>query len=436
MQEQPPNSRMTSDVLLTFAARISLLLLNVGATVAIARALGADGRGSVAVAFSLTLLLINMGGLGIRTANPFFATRRPEQIGRIVANTLWIAGSAGIVLMAGAVLVKAAFPDLLRGLGYLDLTVALVGVPTGLAVVFLQSVLLAEGRMRAYNGIEVGVAAAVLVILTAGYLLGIFGVTETIAIFVAGSIVSTGVYLRALWRHSPPVLSAPDWDLAREMMRYGLRAYAAALLAYITARIGLLAVNSYLGEASAGQYSVALALAEGMFAFPVVVGLNLLPRVARGGTLEQTARVFRYVGLTFGIVCLVAVPLAGPGIDLIFGAEFDDAPEIFLWMLPGIFAYGMVSILAVDFAGRGFPISAVLAWIPGFIANFAILFVYLPDGDPWVAALAASIANCTTLLIHMWKFADGKPARLRALLPNVREAVEISRGLLSGMRAR
>ena len=40
------------------------------------------------------------------------------------------------------------------------------------------------------------------------------------------------------------------------MMRYGLRLYLAALLAYLAWRTNLLMVNAYLGNSAAGEFSM------------------------------------------------------------------------------------------------------------------------------------------------------------------------------------
>jgi O-antigen/teichoic acid export membrane protein len=425
---------LAPDVVLMLATKVSLLALNLGITIVVARALGPTGRGAVAVAFSFTLLLIQFGSLGVQTANPYFAARHPESIGRIVANTLWFAAVAGLLLIGVGLLVKGLFPAALRGLGWLEIVIVLVGLPAALASQLFQSILLAEGRMKAYNGIEFANVLSIFLLLIVGYLAFDMGVTGTVAVMVGVNIVIAGIYLALLLRHQPP-LGRVDTELIRRMLRYGFRIYVAALSAYLVGRVNLILVNSLLGGSSAGLFAVCVALAEGMFVFPGVVALNLFPRVARSDDYSQSAAVFRNVAVLFALFCLVTVPLAGPGIRLLFGGEFDGAEVIYYWMLPGIFSYGMLNILSHHFAGRGFPLEAVLVWVPGIFVNLAIIALFLPGHEAWIAALASSVAYVLILLLHMRLFAK-ESGGYGSLLPRPREVVQVVGQLLRGVLRR
>ena len=59
----------------------------------VARALGPSGQGLFAVAYTLSLLLIQIGGLGLTTANPYFTARDRASRTRIVGNAVWFAAA-------------------------------------------------------------------------------------------------------------------------------------------------------------------------------------------------------------------------------------------------------------------------------------------------------------------------------------------------------
>ena len=136
------------------------------------------------------------------------------------------------------------------------------------------------------------------------------------------------------------------------MLRYGFRVYIALLVSLLVIRLDLLLVNAFLGSDEAGLYSVAAALADGMFVLPMVIGLNLFTRVARGDPDRATAEIFRSVAVLYGLFCLATVPVAGLGIRAIFGESYADAEALYYWLLPGIFCLGMLTILSQHFAGR------------------------------------------------------------------------------------
>ncbi|HEY7149585.1 MAG TPA: hypothetical protein VH420_09070, partial [Gaiellaceae bacterium] len=88
--EGPQQARLRTDVFLTFAGKGATLVLGLVTAAVIARRLGASEQGTFAVAYSLTLMLVQFGNLGFTTANPYYAVRRPEWIARIVGNAIWL----------------------------------------------------------------------------------------------------------------------------------------------------------------------------------------------------------------------------------------------------------------------------------------------------------------------------------------------------------
>lgn len=415
-------SRLGVDVLMTLGNKAGVLALNVAGTIVVARTLGPAGRGAIAVAFSFTLLIIQFGSLGMQSANPYFAARDPGRLGDIFGNTLWLAVGLGTLLAAGGLVVSQVFPAPLRGLDMLEIAVVLVGVPAALANQLLQSILLAEGRMVVYNGVELAMAITVCLGLVVGLGILSFGVLGAITLMVSVNVAGTLAFAFAL-RHHRPTRRRPDLQLMGTMLRYGTRIYLATLLAYLVGRVNLLLVNSYLGGVAAGEYSISLAIADGIHLLPTVVALNLFPRVARGEPAGDTAMAFRSLCLVYGLLCLITIPLAGPAIHLLYGPAFSDAVTIYYWMVPAIFSYGMIAVLAYHFAGRGFPREALLVWIPGLVVNFAVVFPLLAEHKSVnVAAIAASLGYTLILVLHVRMFAR-ESGSYRVLIPRPREAI-------------
>jgi O-antigen/teichoic acid export membrane protein len=414
--------RLRTDVFLTFGGKAATLLFGLLIVVAVSRELGPSGQGLFAVAYSLTLMLAQLGGLGLTTANPYFAAREPQRSRSIVSNSLWFAVGLGVLLIAAGLVLRAVAPDALQGLGWEPLVVTLVGVPGALAALFLQSILLGEGRMVAYNGVEAVQAALTLAALLVGFAAFDLGLTGALAVLTISRYAAVAAYLALLAPPSVPL----DAALARRMLGYGLRAYVAIVVSFLVIRLDLLLVNGYLGATEAGLYSVAATIADGMFVLPMVVALNLFPRVARSGTHEQTAEVFRSLAVLYGAVCLLTIPLA-QAIPLVFGEAFEGSISLYYWLLPGIFCLGMLTVLAHHFAGRGYPREAAAIWFVGLALNIAINVAFLPGRGAWVASLASSIAYAVLLALHLWLFVR-EAGSLGVLRPRASEIVRMVRG--------
>jgi O-antigen/teichoic acid export membrane protein len=416
---------LRSDVLMMLASRIGVLVFATATSAAIARALGPGGRGAVSAGFSFTLLLVQLGGLGITVANPYFAAKDPAARQRIVANSVWLAAILGVLLIGVGVVVEAVAPSALQGLDTAALVVVFAGIPAALGAQFLQSVLLGEGRTAAYNAVDFGIA----VLTFAAVLVAVVGFTPEVLpvllILVGSRLVASLIYLGLLIRDSGPMLS-PDVALARHMLRYGLRVYFGLVLAFLVIRLDMLLVNGYLGNDAAGQYAVAVALADAIYILPAVIALNLFAHVARGMGAESTAQVFRSVGLVYGLLCAASIPLSIVVIRVVYGPQFDDAIPLYWWLAPGIFCLGMLNILAQHFAGRGFPLQAALVWFVGLGVNLAINLLFLGSGGAYVASIASTVAYAILLVLHMRMFAHeiGGVAQLR---PRLGETLAMAR---------
>lgn len=391
-----------SDVLTMLPMRALILAFGVVMSAVIARELGPSGRGAVAVAFGLALVLIQLGTVGITAANPYFVAREPETRGRLVANSLMLALLLGGAMTGAGVLVRLVAPQVLTGVAWPDLMIAFAAIPAALLGQFLQSIMLGEGRIRAYNGIELAVTSATLAAIVAVAVTSDLTVRAAMLLLAGGRFAAAAGFLVML---VPGVGSLrPDVSLARRMAGYGMRVYVATLLGYLVIRIDLLLVNAYEGPEQAGYYAAAVALADALYILPAVVATILFAHVARGADDATTARTFRAVAILYLLICGVAALAAGPIINLVYGREFDDAVPLFWWLAPGIFCLGMLSILSQHFAGRGFPLGAVLVWAVGLALNVVMNLVLLPIAGTEMAAMSASATYLLLLVLHVRMF--------------------------------
>jgi O-antigen/teichoic acid export membrane protein len=396
---------LRSDVLLMVGAKSCALVLGAATTVIVARSLGPAGRGSLASIYALMTLLAQLGTLGIASANPYFAAREPRMRARIAANSLWLAGVIGPAIAVVGIFAKVVVPGALADVSWAELAVGMFAVPIMLCSLFLQSILLADGRTVLYNCVDVGAALlTVLLLLTVLPLAG-GGVLLALSLMVGPQVAALAVYMLAMRRHGR-LLWPLEGSLARRMVGYGARAYVVTLLAYMLIRIDLLLVNGIQGAGAAGQYSIAVALADALYLLPVSVSVNLFARLARGSVdRELSLSVFQLVAVGYLVVCALAAPLAGPAITLMFGAAYHPAISLFLWLLPGVYCLGLLTVIAYHFAAHGMPRELVLVWAPGLAVNLAIDVVLLPHHGTYVASLSSTIAYALVLVLHLRLFA-------------------------------
>jgi O-antigen/teichoic acid export membrane protein len=423
-----PERGLRSDVLLMLGAKLGVLVCGAATTVIVARSLGPAGRGSLASIYALMTLMVQLGTFGIASANPYFAAREPHLRARIAGNSLWLAGVLGPAMAAIGVAVKIVAPGAFADIGWAELSVGMLAVPIGLGSLFLQSILLAEGRTVLYNGVDVGVALLTLGLVGVVLPLAGGGVLLALSLLVGPHVLALLIFTFAMRRHGR--LRRPlDRALALRMIGYGARAYVVTLLAYLLIRVDLLLVNGIQGAGSAGQYSVAVAVADALELLPLSVCVNLFARVARGSAdREVSLSVFHLIAVGYLIVCALAAALAGPAITLLFGQAYHPAISLLLWLLPGVYCFGLLNVIAYYFAANGMPRELALVWIPGLAINLALNLTLLPHHGTYVASLASSVAYALVLVLHLRMFARdlGGWSPLRPTVAGVASIVRVA----------
>ncbi len=413
---------------LTLGSKLTVTLLQVVGTVLIARQLGPAGRGTIAVAAALVLIMQQVGSLGLVTANPYFGLQDRSAVSRLVGNSLLLGMSVGAFLAAICLLIKLIVPAVVQGLSWLDVGIVAAAIPAALIFLYLQSILLGEGRMLAYNLIEAGQNLLSVAALAIGLFVFEMGVTGSIAVLVGVYYLGAAAYLVVLHLHVATA-ARPDLGLARRMLRYAFRIYVAGFVSFLIIRLDLFLVNGYLGASQAGLYAVAAGLADALFILPMVIGLNVFPRIAGGASIQTSAAVFRLVALVYGVLVLASAVLAGPVIELLYGHAFAPSAGLYRWLAPGVFSLGLVTVLSNHFAGRGFPLQAMAVWLVGLAVNLSINLVFLPGNGTYIAALSSSIAYTLLLVLHIRLFAP-EVGGLRELVPRPLELLALIRALL------
>jgi O-antigen/teichoic acid export membrane protein len=423
-----PKRTFGFDVALSTGGRVLFVLCGALMTVLIARYLGPEGQGRFAVAYSLTLLLVQVGTLGLSVSNPYFAARRPESQRAIVLHSLWIAAVAAVCLAGAATAVRILAPGTLRGLSGAEIAITLGALPAALATVYLQGVLVGQQRMAWFSVVEVTQAGSSLIALVVAFAVASPGL-DVVLIIVAGgrylALLVAVFALRAVLRQP----AVPEPGLVRRLLAHASRVYFVSLLSFALFRLDVLIVNGLLGAADTGQYSIATYITEALIVLPSIVSVNLVPRIATSEESDMTAVVTRSLMLLWAAVCLISVPVAAIAVPLVFGEGFTQAVTLYAWLAPGAYFLGVLSALMAHYWVRGYPRSLIVAWIAGLAVNVVGNVLLLPKWGVTVASIMSSATYAIVLVAHLVVFSReaGGP---RALRPSARETVGLVRNAL------
>lgn len=378
----------------TYGTNVAVAVLSFANVLVIARALGPEGRGDVALLTTIALLSAALANLGVQQANVNFASRTPELRPALAANSLLLAGLfGGIAIVAVAVLVAvlpSAGGDADRSLLWL----ALMSIPILILGTYLQDLALAEYAYRLANAawllpsvlnVTLNAALALSGRLTTGLAVVVWVATQTAA--------TTVLLLRVLAR--PAGVARPDPPLARRMVGFGAKTHAGRIMMYGNFRLDQWIVGGVSGSRELGLYSVAVSWAEVLFFLPTSLVRVQRPLLARVGPAEAggAAAVAFRASTMLTAVTVVGLVVAAPFLTAsIFGSEFRGAADDLRVLALGGFGVVALKLLGNAMTAQGMPLRETAGIAGAFVATIVLDVVLIPPYGGLGAAAASAAA--------------------------------------------
>jgi O-antigen/teichoic acid export membrane protein len=358
----------------------------------LAQALGPSGRGTLAailVPFGLAPWVLSFGLPAYAAKAVAERTSRAEIVGSVGCLAL-VAGLIGTALAQPL----ASALDEGSETVHAWLVVALATQPLWLLSLVLYWV--ANGLERWSVVITARVAAPVCVLagLVVLFASGQLTVAQAAAVTIFGQTASLLAVLPTLEGIGRPVVR---FEVIREAVRFGSKAWVATLASLVNYRVDQLLMIPLVEPEELGLYAVAVSYATVGTIFSAAVGPAVGPLVARGDR-AVARRAVRTTLTVIAIGSLGGAAVAPWVLKTIFGAGFEDAVHMsWILLLAGVPAAGAAVLTTVlSYAGRpGLPsvaeLLALLVTVPG-------LFLVLPGLGGEGAALVSLIAYTTSFM--------------------------------------
>ncbi|HEY5075552.1 MAG TPA: oligosaccharide flippase family protein [Pyrinomonadaceae bacterium] len=386
-----------SGVALTIGTRLLMLVGVVGSSVIVARWLGPEGLGALAVLNTTIVLALTIGSLGLTSANTYFIARDRKTLGPVWANAIVFAIFGGILVAVAVVALAQINPALFGSVSADLILIAAVSIPFQFLLSLGLNVLLAMDRIRQLNFLDAMAPAfalfnAIVVLVILHSNLKVLVSFNTVATVVLSGCMLWAI-ARLVTRQKERVAFRPDGRLFKDAIGYGLRFYIPLMAAILIFRVDLLIVNHFRGAAETGVYAVASQVSNLLTMLPGVIAMLLFPRVAsyqdpRG---EFAIQVTRHVSFVMLIMCAAAA--AGSFLlPLIYGVRFADATVQLLILLPGVCLIGIESVLVQHFTGTGLPLAIPIFWLITLAISLGLNFALVPVFGARGAAVTSTIS--------------------------------------------
>jgi len=391
------------------------------ASVVIARAVGAEGRGLYYLPVIAATACTAVFNLSIENANTVLVSEREYSLSRVSRNASLMACLLGPVAVS---VMLALWPALettvFQGVAFADYAIAVATIPFGLHLLWLANVFLLGRRPgRSQAALLVG-AAVQLAGVVCGYAGGFLGVTEVLVLYAASVFVA---WLIHVWWSAgvAPVRPAFDRALARAVAGFGLRLHLGLVSFFLLLRFDVFLVALYGDPADVGVYSVAVLLAELAWLLTAPLSQAIIPFQAELSARRAAPLAFKTARFNLALALILSAAFAATLwflLPRLYGAQFADAYPALLLLMPGIAGVSVARplMLVVTRLGRPLLYSAML--MTAFAVNCAINVALIPALGINGASIASSVGYLALATGSVaWALRAGGLAARDALLP-------------------
>ena len=418
----------------TIVFRGAGLPLSFAVSVVTSRFLEPAGRGAFVLALlSVTMAAAIFGSIGTAVSREFDRAPSRRRVAFVEALLTTIAVSFPVTIVLAVIDLALAQP------GYRRIAFVAVALLPILVTQTVSGALLALGRLRLWNGLQLLSSGGTLVGMLVFVVLLSKGVTGavfawTLAQGIVGVVAVVGA--RDLWLPLPKIAWAGN--RAFVMLVYGVRLGLVNLLSLINYRIELIILQLYAGLHAVGIYSLAVSLGELVWLGSSAVAAALVAPMVTGevepaaGLVARAARNVLVLAVIGGTVLASAAPFLVPPL---FGSEFRASVAPLLVLIPGIVLFAPGSTIANFFsikvgkARYSFWMTALSAAATAVAAVIAI-----PRIGVLGAALASTVGYAGTMLVVYWWFCRLTSMSVIDLLPHKSDLIAYRTALAAVIR--
>jgi len=416
-----------------FLSNLLSLVLTIGTSIFLTRALGVQGRGEFALFTASAGVLALFLGWGLDSAIRYFVAQKKLDFSAIAASLgayLAVLGPVLLLLVhSNDTLLnnELLIPSSIQSTSVEVLLVGMVLANIGFSGV--SSMLAGTMDFKPLNILSVALSFTSFVTYAAFWLvreLGWFEV-DTRLILVAhltlavANLITLGLIVRRRLGIRLPSPLVERATLLR-MVRYGSLAYLGTLLQFLNYRVDYWIVQHFRGEEALGLYSLASSLAMMLWMLPRAAASVLLPATAAGDVGATAAHAARMSRVSVGVGAALMVPLvpfAAWWIGLLYGEDFAGSATPFVILLTGCIPFIATIVLASSLAGINRLDVNLRASGAGLIVTVVLDILLIPKWGLEGAAVASATSYLVTTGIVVTSFSRMHDIPIRAyLVPN------------------
>ena len=399
--------------LVTYVSSVGTAGLALLTGIIIARTLGPQGRGDVAILLLSPTLLVRLGGLSLGKASIYLVGQKKVPFSSAFWASLLASLTIGSMLtLLGLILYKSLVGEsLFQGISPSVVILALCLAPPLLYWDYLQDLHRASDHMGMYNWMHIqhyGLDFLLIVGLAVFFHLSTMAAVVAWAIALLLSVIAGFIFLLLAEKPFLHFNVVSIGASLKAMVTYGYQIHLMSVVSFMGYRFDAFLVKGLLDSTALGYYSVATNISRVLWFLPDSVGVVLLPKVSRMRS-EDAARLTPLVArtvllATLGLGLIVFI-FASPLVTLLYGAEFLPAVAPLRILLIGAVVFCLYKVFSRDLIARGKALLATIAMGSSVILAIGLNLILIPrlgiEGAAWTSTVSYLMATLIIVVIYL-----------------------------------
>lgn len=383
---------MGRSTLMMLASRGVMLGSSFVTSIMTARALGAAGKGHLALLLQVPALLVALLSMGISNSTVYYVGQRKRTVGESFSDSMLVIATVTLIGIPAAIvslnLIRSVEPVGNRTLGLASLI-----IPLSLITLALSGLLTGTGKVEKLAARQAEGSLVGLVLIGVAFASGMLSVRTAVWVSVLSTLISTLLLLWPLLQELKSTIVMPSLKRIREMVGYSLKAHVSSLAGLLNRRQDVVLLGALSTASEVGIYSIGVALSELLWNIPGSIGVPLIARSLQRSEEEGAAVAAQAARVTLLMMLLITVAFAlviRPLVALVYTRDFINASWVYLLLIPGTVIYGLGTVLMNYLVahGRLFPRAAMA--VTG--ANLALNLALIPFFGMYGAAIASTVS--------------------------------------------
>lgn len=385
------------DVSSVFGIKVIIYILSFFSSVFIARILGPEGKGVLAIVTSIYTVGIQLLNFGMHSANTYYISKNKQNVKKSIGNNLIIVVIS--VLLCSVVFVVINIGGMFDELDICLLLIAFLLIPIVLLTLLQKNIFIAISKIGVYNQIELleCVLYPILVFIVA-LNLQIYVKQVVICLLLAELIVA--ILSITQCRKIGIEVSV---DYFKKLIIYGFKAYLSCLASYLVLKADIFMLDYFLNSKEVGYYSLSSSLAEMIYMVSSSVSLILFPHL---GTVQTTLEKVTFIKKVNKVMIpimmslvLIALCVSSFIIPFLYGEAYTSSILPFNILQIGTFFWAMSSYYYSFFASLNLFKITIIAPTIGLVVNIILNIFLIPLMGIAGAAISSMICYILCFII-------------------------------------